>query len=133
MWGQRPDGSVHLYRIARWTADPLGSQIHGRIGHLRQRYLWAPAVDELLGEEAVDGGTADLVQWTLTEHLSTVRDIAHSETVRRPRRSPSSGAGRLTSKGQWPQVYKTPYAPVSVQRRVDALPQREMSQGAGPL
>ncbi|HPU07807.1 MAG TPA: hypothetical protein PLO20_14810 [Thermogutta sp.] len=26
--------------------------------------------------EAVDGGTADLVAWTLTDHLSTVRDIA---------------------------------------------------------
>ncbi|GIX01682.1 MAG: hypothetical protein KatS3mg112_0619 [Thermogutta sp.] len=29
-----------------------------------------------MAEEAVDGGTADLVQWTLTDHLNTVRDIA---------------------------------------------------------
>jgi RHS repeat-associated protein len=33
-------------------------------------------VDQILAEEAVDGGTADLVQWTLTDHLNTVRDIA---------------------------------------------------------
>ncbi|MEJ5312506.1 MAG: RHS repeat-associated core domain-containing protein [Anaerolineae bacterium] len=47
-----------------------------QIGHLRERYLWGPAVDQILAEEAVDGGTADLVQWTLTDHLNTVRDIA---------------------------------------------------------
>ena len=34
------------------------------------------AVDQILAEEEVDGGTADLVAWTLTDHLSTVRDIA---------------------------------------------------------
>ena len=38
--------------------------------------LWGPAVDQILAEEAVDGGTADLVPWTLTDHLNTVRDIA---------------------------------------------------------
>jgi len=42
----------------------------------RQRYLWGPAVDQILAEEEVDGGTADLVAWTLTDHLNTVRDIA---------------------------------------------------------
>ncbi|WP_460185654.1 RHS repeat domain-containing protein [Thermopirellula anaerolimosa] len=33
-------------------------------------------MDQILAEEAVDGGTPDLVQWTLTDHLNTVRDIA---------------------------------------------------------
>lgn len=33
-------------------------------------------MDQILAEEEVDGGTADLVAWTLTDHLSTVRDIA---------------------------------------------------------
>ncbi|GAB6184542.1 RHS repeat-associated core domain-containing protein [Thermopirellula anaerolimosa] len=42
---------------------------------LRWRYLWGPAVDQILAEEEVDGGTADLVAWTLTDHLNTVRDI----------------------------------------------------------
>ncbi len=45
-------------------------------GDLEWRYLWGPAVDQILAEEAVDGGTADWVQWTLTDHLNTVRDIA---------------------------------------------------------
>ncbi|MGB4727484.1 MAG: RHS repeat-associated core domain-containing protein [Thermogutta sp.] len=44
--------------------------------NLKWRYLWGPAVDQVLAEEAVDGGTDDLVQWTLTDHLNTVRDIA---------------------------------------------------------
>jgi len=43
---------------------------------LSWRYLWGPAVDQILAEEAVDGVTPDLVQWTLTDHLNTVRDIA---------------------------------------------------------
>ncbi|GAB6167539.1 hypothetical protein JCM19992_35390 [Thermostilla marina] len=47
-----------------------------QIGHLRERYLWGPAVDQILAEEEVDGGTADLVAWTLTDHVNTVRDIA---------------------------------------------------------
>ncbi|MBC7352949.1 MAG: RHS repeat-associated core domain-containing protein [Thermogutta sp.] len=47
-----------------------------QVGHLRQRYLWGPAVDQILAEEAVGGGTADLVHWTLTDHLNTVRGIA---------------------------------------------------------
>jgi RHS repeat-associated protein len=47
-----------------------------QVGQLRERYLWGPAVDQILAEEAVDGGTPDLVQWTLTDHLNTVRDIA---------------------------------------------------------
>ncbi|GAB6188117.1 hypothetical protein JCM17478_36190 [Thermopirellula anaerolimosa] len=55
-----------------WRANSQDMQI----GHLRQRYLWGPAPDQILAEEAVDGGTADLVQWTLTDHLNTVRNIA---------------------------------------------------------
>ena len=33
-------------------------------------------MDQILAEEEVDGGTDDMVQWTLTDHLNTVRDIA---------------------------------------------------------
>jgi RHS repeat-associated protein len=43
---------------------------------LRWRYLWGPAVDQILAEEAVNGGADETVQWTLTDHLNTVRDIA---------------------------------------------------------
>jgi|GEM_PF-2472096 len=49
-------------------------------GDLEWRYLWGPAVDQILAEEAVDGGTPDLVQWTLTDHLNTVRDIANYDS-----------------------------------------------------
>jgi len=44
--------------------------------NLRWRYLWGPAVDQILAEEAVNGGADETVQWTLTDHLNTVRDIA---------------------------------------------------------
>ena len=47
-----------------------------QIGHFRERYLWGPAVDQILAEEAVNGGADETVQWTLTDHLNTVRDIA---------------------------------------------------------
>ncbi|GAB6184548.1 RHS repeat domain-containing protein [Thermopirellula anaerolimosa] len=33
-------------------------------------------MDQILAEEEVDGGTPDLVAWTLADHLNTVRDIA---------------------------------------------------------
>jgi len=45
------------------------------------RYLWGPAVDMLLADEAVDSGvdqtpgTADDVRWTLGDHQNSVRDI----------------------------------------------------------
>ena len=45
-------------------------------GDLEWRYLWGPAVDQILAEENVDNGSDETVQWTLTDHLNTVRDIA---------------------------------------------------------
>jgi len=33
-------------------------------------------VDQVLGEEAVNGGADETVQWTLTDHLNTVRNMA---------------------------------------------------------
>jgi RHS repeat-associated protein len=59
-----------------WRANSQDMQI----GHLRQRYLWGPAVDQILAEEDVDGGTPELVKWTLTDHLNTVRDIARYDS-----------------------------------------------------
>jgi hypothetical protein len=47
-----------------------------QIGHLRPRYLWGPAVDQILAEGNVDNGADETAQWTLTDHLNTVRDIA---------------------------------------------------------
>jgi|GEM_PF-1778018 RHS repeat-associated protein len=45
-------------------------------GDLEWRYLWGPAVDQILAEENVDNGSDETVQWTLTDHLNTIRDIA---------------------------------------------------------
>ena len=51
-------------------------------GDLAHRYLWGPATDQLLADEAVDcgadqtPGTADDVRWTLGDHLNSVRDWA---------------------------------------------------------
>ena len=43
------------------------------------RYLWGPQVDQILATDAVNsGGSLAGVQWTLTDHLNTVRDIATS-------------------------------------------------------
>ncbi|MGB9588567.1 MAG: RHS repeat-associated core domain-containing protein, partial [Armatimonadota bacterium] len=33
-------------------------------------------MDQILAEENVDNGSNETVQWTLTDHLNTVRDIA---------------------------------------------------------
>ncbi len=43
---------------------------------MHNRYLWGPAVDELLAEETVDNGGAEDVLWALTDHQNTVRDLA---------------------------------------------------------
>ena len=44
---------------------------------LSHRYLWGPAVDQLLADEHVDSlQTAGDVVWPLTDNLNTVRDLA---------------------------------------------------------
>ncbi|MEJ5341556.1 MAG: RHS repeat-associated core domain-containing protein [Thermogutta sp.] len=58
------------------TGYPSANWQNMQVSHLRQRYLWGPAVDQILAEENVDNGSDETVQWTLTDHLNTVRDIA---------------------------------------------------------
>jgi hypothetical protein len=58
------------------TGYPSANWQNMQVGHLRQRYLWGSAVDQILAEENVDNGSNETVQWTLTDHLNTVRDIA---------------------------------------------------------
>jgi RHS repeat-associated protein len=44
---------------------------------LSHRYLWGPAVDQILADESVDSLTsAGDVLWPLTDHLNTTRDLA---------------------------------------------------------
>jgi RHS repeat-associated protein len=51
------------------------------IEDLSHRYLWGPAVDELLADEQVDWSDEDAdgeVLWALTDHLGSVRDVANN-------------------------------------------------------
>jgi RHS repeat-associated protein len=48
---------------------------------LAHRYLWGPAVDQLLADEQVDWTDSDAdgeVLWALTDHLGSVRDVVDS-------------------------------------------------------
>jgi len=40
--------------------------------------------NQIPAEEAVDGGMADLVAWTLTDHLNMLRDITHYASQTEP-------------------------------------------------
>jgi len=58
-------------------------------GQLAKRYLYGPAVDQVLAEETLheDSGTGELlsdgVRWPLADHLGTVRGLAdHLRTLR---------------------------------------------------
>jgi len=46
---------------------------------LAKRYLWGPAVDQLLAQETADNGGVEDVVWPLTDNLGTVRDLANHE------------------------------------------------------
>ncbi len=43
---------------------------------LSHRYLWGPAVDQILADETVGDGGSDDVLWPLVDHQGTVRDLA---------------------------------------------------------
>ncbi len=49
---------------------------------LSKRYLWGPAVDQLLAQEDATGtGAPADITWPLTDHLGTVRDLVDSAAV----------------------------------------------------
>ncbi len=57
--------------VLRFEADAQGDP------QLAHRYLWGPAVDQILADEQVTDPTAPgNVVWPLTDHLNTVRDLA---------------------------------------------------------
>ena len=45
-------------------------------GDVSHRYLWGPAVDQLLADETVDDGGAEDVLWTLGDWQGSVRHLA---------------------------------------------------------
>jgi RHS repeat-associated protein len=49
---------------------------------LAHRYLWGPAVDQILADERVDApATPGTILWPLTDHLQTTRDLAERDEV----------------------------------------------------
>ena len=82
-----PDASrVFVHDGAQIVLDYEGAGGAGLgVGELAHRYLWGPATDQLLADEAVDcgadqtPGTADDVRWTLGDHLNSVRDWAQGQ------------------------------------------------------
>ena len=60
-------GQIVLHFEADGQGDP----------QLAHRYLWGPAVDQILADEQVTDPTAPgNIVWPLTDHLNTVRDLA---------------------------------------------------------
>ena len=76
------DGTADSSRVLAYDGNQVALDfVHTGAGSatatdLRNRYLWGPAVDELLAEETVDNGGAEDVLWALTDHQNTVRDPA---------------------------------------------------------
>lgn len=56
--------------VLQFDKDGSGSLGADDLSH---RYLWGPAVDQLLADEAAE------TQWALTDHLGTVRDWIESD------------------------------------------------------
>jgi len=92
----------YVNRLVSETADPDGAgeegaeetffaydgnqialQFNGsESSDLAHRYLWGPAVDQVLSDEQVTSlGTAGSVLWPLTDKLGTVRDLAQYNPV----------------------------------------------------
>jgi len=59
--------------ILEFDGTGTSSLSAGSLGH---RYLWGPAVDQLMADEQTSGANAGNVVWALTDNLNTVRDLA---------------------------------------------------------
>jgi len=69
--------TTYLYDGTDVVLDFVDDDVSGpNAPQLARRYLWGPAVDQLLAQETAGGGDADDVLWPLTDHLGTVRDLA---------------------------------------------------------
>jgi RHS repeat-associated protein len=58
-----------------YQGNQIVLQIDGE-GQVTNRYLWGPAVDQILADEQVQPDGSSEVLWPLTDHLNTVRDLA---------------------------------------------------------
>ncbi|MGI6414273.1 MAG: hypothetical protein ACOX1P_01290 [Thermoguttaceae bacterium] len=56
-------------------SQPDGSRVTNRLVR-SHRYLWSPAVDQVLADELVATGSPNDVHWPLSDWQGTVRDVA---------------------------------------------------------
>jgi hypothetical protein len=76
-----PDGSGQQPAIPTyysWEGGQIVLQFDGTgASDLSHRYVWGPAVDQLLADEQVTSPTSPgSVLWPLADHLGTIRDLA---------------------------------------------------------
>ena len=71
--GEGPAEAVDTYFV--YQGNQIILQVDGE-GAVTNRYLWGPAVDQILADEQVAADGTSEVLWTLTDHLNTVRDLA---------------------------------------------------------
>ncbi len=70
-------------RFFSWENGQIALQFDSPTAtHPSHRYLYGPAVDQILADEQVSSPTqAGTVLWPLTDHLGSVRDIAQRDTL----------------------------------------------------
>ncbi|MGI6417850.1 MAG: RHS repeat domain-containing protein [Thermoguttaceae bacterium] len=71
--GDGPEDATSTYFV--YDGNQIILQIDAE-GQVTNRYLWGPAVDQILADEQVQFDGSSAVLWTLTDHLNTVRDLA---------------------------------------------------------
>jgi len=77
--GTAEESRIFVYdgnQIVLDFSGPAGSELTA--AELNKRYLWGPAVDQILAEEQLSTLNPELstLYWPLTDHLNTVRDLA---------------------------------------------------------
>ncbi len=74
--GEGPEEATSTHFV--YDGNQIILQI-GAEGQVTNRYLWGPAVDQILADEQVQFDGSSAVLWTLTDHLNTVRDLARHD------------------------------------------------------
>jgi RHS repeat-associated protein len=71
--GEGPEEATSTYFV--YQDNQIILQIDAA-GQVTNRYLWGPAVDQILADEQVQFDGSSVILWALTDHLNTVRDLA---------------------------------------------------------
>jgi len=70
--------STTSHRVFVYDGDQIVLEFDGTsAGDVSHRYLWGPAVDQILADEQVSTtSSAGNTIWPLSDHLNTARDLA---------------------------------------------------------